>query len=119
MNNKIKPHRLLLLIFLIFTSILFYNCEQNQKISVESNPDSAKVYVDGKFVGNTPTDLNVGSSSKLYLDFKEIDTNIIRSTSKESRVLTTSYIPLTANLPLFVALENNYFEKNGVTVNAI
>ena len=33
--------------------------------------------------------------------------------------LEAAYLPLTANLPLFVALDQKFFEKYGVTVNAI
>lgn len=37
----------------------------------------------------------------------------------QATVLRAAYIPLTANLPLFVALEERYFEECGVQVEAI
>lgn len=38
---------------------------------------------------------------------------------KTTRTVTAAYLPLTANLPLFVALEKGFFKQNGVDVKAI
>ena len=35
------------------------------------------------------------------------------------RPIKTAYIPLTANLPLFVAMEKGFFQKNGIRVEAV
>lgn len=42
-----------------------------------------------------------------------------REQKAETRSLKAGYMPIAANLPLFVALDNGYFEKRGVTVQAI
>lgn len=119
MLNKGFVTLILACIVLIATS-----CERSQEITVESEPEGANVYVDDNLVGQSPINVNISSENqKLRLDFKEdinASTKLIPPTRKKaSRAVTAAYLPLTANLPLFVALENGYFEQNGIKVTAI
>lgn len=98
------------------------SCKQNQSVIIDTDPEGANVYLDNKFVGKTPAEIDLSSIKIIRLDFQDsITTGELTSLPRKeiSRVLTAAYLPLTANLPLFVAIERKYFEQNGIQVKAI
>ena len=107
----------------VFSFILvFTGCDRTAELTVETEPGGADVYIDGKLAGTTPLDFDISpATKKIRVEFEDISaTSEPRLVpTKISKTLTAAYLPLTANLPLFVALEKGYFERNGIKVNAI
>ena len=90
-------------------------------IEIVTKPEGANVYLDGTAVGQTPTKLRIPhSADKLRIDFQETKVPTKSTNSMPTtRTLKAAYIPLTANLPLFVAIEEGFFKQNGLDVEAI
>ncbi len=112
----------LFVLFLIIVLVALHGCDRKQKITVDTNPEGANVYVDNKLVAKTPAEIEISATIKnLSLDFADVVhiTKPLVPKKRMSRTFTVAYLPLTANLPLFVALDQGYFEVNGVKVNAI
>lgn len=114
-------HLICLFISLIFMLSAFSGCKGSNKLSIQTKPDSANVYLDDMFVGSTPINIDMSRESvELLIEFGEHSVSGIASKpGKALKKLTTAYLPLTANLPLFVALENGYFKSQGIEVEAI
>lgn len=108
----------LVLLVLLSSLLPLSSCQRSQKLTVETEPKGANVYVDNQLVGQTPTEIQISANQRLRLDFKDVDINKVTPAREVSKTLTTAYIPLTAYLPLFVALEKGYFEHFGIKVNA-
>jgi len=80
----------------------------------------ANVYVNNELAGQTPTEISISGGQKVRIDLLGVgEVSNVPPPNGIRWTLTTAYIPLTANLPLFVALEKGYFERFGVKVNAI
>lgn len=107
----------------VFSFILvFTGCDRSAELTVETEPGGADVYIDGKLAGTTPLYVDISpATKKIRVEFEDISaTSEPKLVPKKiSKTLTAAYLPLTANLPLFVALEKGYFERNGIKVNAI
>lgn len=97
------------------------SCERTKEIDVDSEPSGANVYLDDELIGRTPTEITIPSSArKLRMDFQDFAAPAKSTVPKKIvRKLKAGYIPLTANLPLFVALEKGFFKQNGLDVEAI
>lgn len=105
---------------LLVSALGIVSCRSRQTFTIESEPIGANVYLDNEFLGKTPAEVSVSGGQKLRLDLVSPgDASTGGSRNGIRRTLTTAYIPLTAYLPLFVALEKGYFERFGVKVNAI
>jgi NitT/TauT family transport system substrate-binding protein len=114
-----------LLLFLTTLSLVFSpGCERPKSVVLDSQPAGAAVTVDGRAIGRTPVELDPTQlGNRITVRFGVPSGSGASSQaapgSKAERVLKCAYIPLTANLPLFVALDQGYFEANGVKVEAI
>ncbi len=91
------------LTYLVLILIFIGGCGQNKSTNIERERQ-----------GKNPP-LNIDTSK---VEDSKASTNQ-HPKKMYPRTLTAAYLPLTANLPLFVALEKGYFEKNGVKVNTI
>lgn len=112
----------LLLCVAVFAALSHVGCDSRVEFGVESEPSGAKVYRDGELIGETPTRVEVtrGTTAvSITLPGVEAGSDDSAEAPEIGRPLTCAYLPLTANLPLFVALENGYFKRYGVEVNAI
>jgi uncharacterized protein YceK len=61
---------------LIALSFLLFGCAtifsgSTQKISYSSEPSGAKVYVNGKYMGNTPFELNMRKNKSYTIEFRK------------------------------------------------
>ncbi len=123
LSKKAKVRSGIFFLLCLFSLIfIFSGCDRRAELTVETEPEGAKVYVDGKLAGQTPLEFEISPAiKKIRLELESIP--LVSKPSLEpkkiSKTLTAAYLPLTANLPLFVALENGYFEQNGIRVNAI
>ncbi len=120
----LRERRGYLLVAVTFVSviILFWGCGKESLVIIESEPSGANVSVGGKPVGQTPLEVRISTvPQRIKVDFvaTEAATEVFAPIQKTLKKLTAAYLPLTANLPLFVALDQGYFEKHGITVKAI
>ena len=112
-----KGSRFVLIIyFAVFISFLI-GCDKPESANtVESSPSgAADVLFDAKYSEDKPLAENLSNGNTPNIQ--------VISNSEEKKAifaeLTTAYLPLTANLPLFVALDHGLFEKYGLKINAI
>jgi NitT/TauT family transport system substrate-binding protein len=99
--------------------LLVLSCSRPATVTVETEPPGSTVTVDGTRVGVAPVKAQVqpeGSTIVVLAPGREAAQ--APSSSKGLRIVRTAYVPLTAYLPLYVALENKYFERYGVRVEA-
>lgn len=56
----------------------------------------------------------------IFLSGCAVNSNTVQTTAVQpvAQTVRTAYVPLTANLPLFVALEQGFFKQNGLNVEA-
>ena len=120
-----------IIFFSAFISILFLvsifafaGCSDpdSNKTNIETEPQGANVYIDGELAGQAPLSLKLHPApDKIRIEYNDTSAvqKQVQEPQKTMRTLTAAYLPLTANLPLFVALEQKYFEENGIKVNAI
>ncbi len=110
-----------IMLFSLLSILTITSCERAKEIDVDSEPSGANVYLDDELIGQTPTEITIPSSAhKLRMDFQDFATPSKSTVPKKIvRKLKVGYIPLTANLPLFVALEKGFFKQNGLDVEAI
>lgn len=105
----------LIIFFSLFISLLIGCDNQESTNTVESWRSKSDVQADSKFSKDKTL---TGDQSK-----GETENLNVNSTSEEEKAifaeLTTAYLPITANLPLFVALDHGLFEKYGLKVKAI
>lgn len=106
------------LVFFATFFLLLIGCKNNGQVEIKSEPSDINVYVNGELAGRTPLLFNKEEINKVLVAF---DTTYkgIQEKKVTKRKVTTAYLPITAYLPLFVALENGYFEENGLEVEAI
>jgi len=113
------------ILFLWYLAVSQTGCgSSGTDVSLETRPKGANTFVNGEFVGQTPLNLSVSPDTRsIRLEFEGKNAlsgqSELRKGKLPSRTLTAAYIPLTANLPLFVALEKGFFTQNGIDVNAI
>jgi NitT/TauT family transport system substrate-binding protein len=117
-HQIIKTTGLVIGLILFASLLVSSSCKRTQTLIVETEPKGANVYIDNRLVGQTPTQVNISANQRLRLDFKQGDITTVPPAKEISKTLTTAYIPLTAYLPLFVALDRGYFEHFGIKVNA-
>ncbi len=120
--HKISKNCGVLFLATLFLSLALGGCGQKTEVTIESQPEGAKVSVDGASVGKTPISVKVTSTTKkINVEFQGSESSAKKSEQPATirKTLTAAYLPLTANLPLFVALDNGFFEQNGIKVNVI
>jgi len=99
--------------------VLTGGCGRDSSVSIETAPSGAAINVNGKFAGTAPAVVSLpADGARLAIEFAAEDAEKAAA-KKLDRVLNAAYLPLTANLPLFVALDRGYFERNGVSVKAV
>jgi len=110
-------------ILLIFLFILVFAAYyQSNIIDIVTAPGGADIYLDNEPVGQTPTEIKIPrSAQELRIEFQSFSTPTRSKLSPKNitRTVTAAYLPLTANLPLFIALEKGFFKQNGIDVKAI
>ncbi len=120
---KYIRNALLLGFVVLFAALVIVLIRKGTRVTVITVPDGANVYLEDKPVGRTPVIVTIPSSAKkLRVQFQESGSRskpILPEDKKTSRTLTAAYLPLAANLPLFVALEKGFFTQNGINVKAI
>lgn len=103
--------------------VLFsFGCRQQVTVTVESEPPDAEVRLDGKTVGRTPTKVELrhdGQTITLTAAQANATKPAAVPSPRTTKKLSAGFIPLTANLPFFVALDQGYFQRHGVQVEAI
>ena len=98
--------------------ISLWSCNNDKNVILRTEPDSAIVIYNGKHQGNTPLELKISGKINdimLTLNTVQTDTSIYPTTPYK---LKAAYMPITVNLPLYVAIEKGYFKLNGIEIQA-
>lgn len=106
----------LLLVLAVLAVLLFY--QRTIRVTVETDPTGGAVFLDGSYRGNAPTEIDLRGKHRLKIAPPGSAPQSATTTSRPLTTVRTAYLPITAYLPLFVAMERKYFEQNGVRVEA-
>jgi NitT/TauT family transport system substrate-binding protein len=92
-------------------------------VTVESVPSGAAVAVNGQPAGRAPVTLAPPTGDKPTISvacprFPELEPGAATPPPGALKTVKSAYLPITAYLPLYVALERGYFERFGVKVEA-
>jgi NitT/TauT family transport system substrate-binding protein len=95
------------------------SCKQDKEIIINSDPEFASVYLNGEYQGETPVLLKLASSNNNILISHGDTLSAFDNKLLNPVTLRTAYLPITAYLPLFVAIEKGYFKMNGINLEAV